>query len=946
MICLGPGFQASPGSGGSFHAFVGTLLESITIGSDPPGLTINVDGNNYAAPHVFQWAAGSSHAVNLAAAQSGGTGTQYQFSNWSDGGAGSHTITVPLPQNPTDVTPSSPPAWIAYFATQYYLTTGAGAGGSISPPSGWYNSGTLVPVTATPNTGYQFTGFSGSLTGTPASQGVFMIGSQSVSASFAAAPAPVVTTTSLPAASTLTSYLQPLYASGGYGSYTWALASGSSLPSWLSLSSGGTLAGTPPAGAGDTTVSFTVQAADEDGALSSPQPLSLTVYYQTLSINGGPSTAQVAPGVTVPFAFSYYDQNGANDIGWAQFLLEDRAGNLYCYGDWGRPNALDLYDGNTGVTYGFGVNQSDAFCTVSLGSITNPPTDPTLVTVVLNLTFAAGYTGSYSVLTQVNYLSGYAGPWNGVGTVNVETAPTVQLSDLTQGTASQPGQALAAWAGDDFTVTVAGPPGQAVTVNQNGAGDSYVGTTDSNGNWSTTSAWQATDVGSYSQVWKVGGATALPNPLMFQVTALLSSVTTSGTPPPDTLPTPPPDTSPPQFVKGSAQQCTDVTGTWVDNAEGSTWSLVQTGSAITGTDTQAVPGGQFTWQASGTNTNGSVTVNAGSPSGSAPGATPASTITLVFTPACNLTTGTETLFFPQGVEGGPETYVDQTVLSRRVVPSISFSFDPNGARVTGTLTGTGKSATLLFFLNNAGTESPLLTMPNATAGNFSYPIDWRQIVPGYYYQVMASWDTIAASSNIDLKVIGGTGFSQYNTPTESACSSGVRVPAYILDLTQRPQSCTWTSVTFDSQFRQQVNINGSGMTLGGLKVQSSFQKPITCGLPAGGVQSKNSRSSNVFASVSAINPECGNGLTSGITVATAPGPKSGSPDFSCKDKILVFDLNSGSSTAIRSVQDECPACNGGWNGQPNHIDVYSSLLGCTAKSIGGNLPSGFAIRVR
>jgi hypothetical protein len=89
-------------------------------------------------------------------------------------------------------------------------------------------------------------------------------------------------------------------------------------------------------------------------------------------------------------------------------------------GDWGRPNGLFLYDGDTGATWGFGINQSDSFCTVSLTSITNSATDPTQVTIVLNFRFNPGHGGTYSVLTQINYGSGYAGPWEALGTLMLD----------------------------------------------------------------------------------------------------------------------------------------------------------------------------------------------------------------------------------------------------------------------------------------------------------------------------------------------------------------------------------------------------------------------------------------------------------------------------------------------------------------------------------------------
>jgi hypothetical protein len=47
---------------------------------------------------------------------------------------------------------------------QFYLTMSANpsSDGSTSPASGWYNAGSVVTITATPNTGYKFAGWTGS----------------------------------------------------------------------------------------------------------------------------------------------------------------------------------------------------------------------------------------------------------------------------------------------------------------------------------------------------------------------------------------------------------------------------------------------------------------------------------------------------------------------------------------------------------------------------------------------------------------------------------------------------------------------------------------------------------------------------------------------------------------------------------------------------------------
>lgn len=71
--------------------------------------------------------------------------------------------------------------------TQYFLTTSANTSteGSISPGSEWVNSGTPVSVSASPSSGYRFTGFSGALSGTTTPQTLTVTGTMGVTANFA-----------------------------------------------------------------------------------------------------------------------------------------------------------------------------------------------------------------------------------------------------------------------------------------------------------------------------------------------------------------------------------------------------------------------------------------------------------------------------------------------------------------------------------------------------------------------------------------------------------------------------------------------------------------------------------------------------------------------------------------------------------------------------------------
>lgn len=146
---------------------------SVTVTTSPAGLSITVDSVSYTSPQTFTWTAGSNHTIATISPQSAGAGTQYAFDNWSDAGAISHTVS-----------PASATTYTASFKTQYYLTTSAGAGGTISPASGFYDAGN-VNISATANSGYTFTGFSGALTGTTNPQTLNLTGPASVTASFA-----------------------------------------------------------------------------------------------------------------------------------------------------------------------------------------------------------------------------------------------------------------------------------------------------------------------------------------------------------------------------------------------------------------------------------------------------------------------------------------------------------------------------------------------------------------------------------------------------------------------------------------------------------------------------------------------------------------------------------------------------------------------------------------
>ena len=126
----------------------------VTVQTKPTGLSFSVDGTPYTAAQTFSWQPGSSHTIATTSPQSGGTGVRYVWSSWSGGGAISHSVA-----------PTTNKIYTASFTTQYYLTMSHGTGGTVTPASGWKNSGGTISITATPASGYSFTNWIGSGTG-------------------------------------------------------------------------------------------------------------------------------------------------------------------------------------------------------------------------------------------------------------------------------------------------------------------------------------------------------------------------------------------------------------------------------------------------------------------------------------------------------------------------------------------------------------------------------------------------------------------------------------------------------------------------------------------------------------------------------------------------------------------------------------------------------------
>jgi M6 family metalloprotease-like protein len=177
----GGGGATRPVSGSAYPVNI-----SVTVQASPSGRSFTVDGTTYTAAQTFNWIPGSGHTIATTSLQSGGTDVRYVWTGWSDGGGMSHTVS-----------PTSGTIYTVNFTTQFFLTMNAGNGGSVSPSSGWNNSGAVVPIIAAANSGYSvgiWTGSgAGSYSGSSTSASVTMNGPINETASFTLLPRPFLT---------------------------------------------------------------------------------------------------------------------------------------------------------------------------------------------------------------------------------------------------------------------------------------------------------------------------------------------------------------------------------------------------------------------------------------------------------------------------------------------------------------------------------------------------------------------------------------------------------------------------------------------------------------------------------------------------------------------------------------------------------------------------------
>jgi len=163
-------------SGSVDWAVIGLEIRPQSSSGTQYTLTTNVAGPGSVIPAGGSYSAGAT--VTLSATPSAG----YQFSGWSgdlSGATNPATLTMNANKNVTATFTQIP-------TTQYILTVNTTGSGSVTldPTGGTYDSGTVVTLTATPNSGFQFAGWSGDLSGATNPATLTMNANKNITANF------------------------------------------------------------------------------------------------------------------------------------------------------------------------------------------------------------------------------------------------------------------------------------------------------------------------------------------------------------------------------------------------------------------------------------------------------------------------------------------------------------------------------------------------------------------------------------------------------------------------------------------------------------------------------------------------------------------------------------------------------------------------------------------
>jgi len=423
-------------------------------------VTYNATATGAVLPAKATAPASAPHSASTSAADPTATVTATSVADTSK----SATVTISITPPPAIPT-TSLPAGTEGTAYNQTVASSGGAGtltftistGSLPAGLSMDTSGHITGTPTGPNGTATFTGKV-----TDSSNGGALSSTQNLSILINLPPAPVISTTSLPAGVEGTAYNQTIAATGGLTPYSFTISSATGLPSGLTMDTSGHITGTPTGPNG--TSSFTVKLTDKSNpAQSATQNLSITVNLPPAPTI---TTATLPAGVE---GAAYSQTIQATGFGTLAYSIS--AGTL--------PAGLSLNAG-TGAISGtpLGPNTTSNF-TVTVTDSSNPKqTGSKALSITINLppapvisptTLPNGNVGSpYSQTLSVN---GGLGPYT--WSVSVGTLPAGLAFTASNTTAKISGTPTTAQSNVAFTIQVtdssvppqAGTQSYTVTIN-------------------------------------------------------------------------------------------------------------------------------------------------------------------------------------------------------------------------------------------------------------------------------------------------------------------------------------------------------------------------------------------------------------------------------------------------------------------------------------------------
>ena len=160
-------------------------LGQLTVNSTLTSLSVSINGTSCSTPCTVQPPLGSQVTISAPASVPAGVGSRQQLVGWSTG-AGPGNLVIAAPAKATTVT--------ANYQLMNQLVTATSpanaATWSLQPasPDGYYNAGTVVNISLSPLPGYQFSNWSGDLSGIEPFGTVVMSQPRAVTALFKTVP--------------------------------------------------------------------------------------------------------------------------------------------------------------------------------------------------------------------------------------------------------------------------------------------------------------------------------------------------------------------------------------------------------------------------------------------------------------------------------------------------------------------------------------------------------------------------------------------------------------------------------------------------------------------------------------------------------------------------------------------------------------------------------------